>query len=84
MILGTFSGADYPLNAMPVRGMQEVTQAYRDPMCKMRVARKRSPLTSSTNSLMKNGAVTIFSQDVARLRQHARRGGKKTRGSTQS
>lgn len=43
MILGTFSGADYPLNAMPVRGMQEVTQAYRDPMCKMRVARKRSP-----------------------------------------
>jgi len=27
MILGTFRGADYPLNAMPVRGMQEVTQA---------------------------------------------------------
>lgn len=36
MILGTFSGADYPLNAMPVRGMREVTQAYRDPMCKMK------------------------------------------------
>jgi hypothetical protein len=27
MILGTFGGADYPLNAIPVRGMQEVTQA---------------------------------------------------------
>ena len=26
MILGTFAGADYPLNAMPVRGMQEVAQ----------------------------------------------------------
>ncbi|SEC59525.1 hypothetical protein SAMN04490187_4963 [Pseudomonas jessenii] len=29
MILGTFGDADYPLNAMPVRGMQEVAHAYR-------------------------------------------------------
>lgn len=36
MILGTFSGADYPLNAMPVRGMQEVTHAYQDLMHKMK------------------------------------------------
>lgn len=28
MILGTFDDADYPLNAMPVRGMHEVTHAY--------------------------------------------------------
>lgn len=29
MILGSFGDTDYPLNAMPVRGMQEVTHAHR-------------------------------------------------------
>jgi hypothetical protein len=29
MILGTFSGADYPLNAMPIRDMREVIRSSR-------------------------------------------------------
>lgn len=29
MILGTFSGADYPLNAMPIRDMREVIRSIR-------------------------------------------------------
>lgn len=66
MILGTFSGADYPLNAMPVRGMQEVTHAHQDRMHKMKQSYGSGAESVDATAdfinqqLMKNSALKIF------------------------